>query len=770
MSAHLIVTVHGIRTFGQWQERLEKLVGNSGPQAADVDFINYKYGYFSVLGFIIPIFRWLVVKRFRENLVELCSDRRWDRIDLVGHSFGTHVIAWALAGLPIESRIQVHTVILSGSVLRGDFPWQDLLRRRVRRVVNDCGTQDGILLLSQFAVLFTGMAGRTGFSGATSKVLRNRYSAFGHSGYFLDSCGRPSDEYMRAEWLPLLQEEGEIRDFDCRTAGALEGFVTFLANNAEPIKICLYVAPFALLSSWIYGLYVDANHQRLLAEQALARATRSSNELVFEIAQRFESQRGVPQDLIVTLLKKAEALVDGLQETGSVNFETERALGAALVELSARSLEQGRTDEALRSANRAIQLFAQLSGSSPLETETKSDLAVAYDRKGDALLQAGNKDSALAAYKTFNNLAQEVALNAETPGHTSGKDLLAVADEKLGSLVGETDPEAGLKFYLECLQLRRAAAEQTSSSQAQRDIGITLSRLADLQLSAGQADAGIRSYNEALAALATSRRASPDNTQYMRDTAVINERLGDALKTQGLLSEALRRYEDDLEIMSQLVRSDMGHDGWKRDILKSYFRVGEALAGLGELQRAQASYGDGLQAALVFGESSSSADWRSISAFYQRLCETYARLGDLKTARTKAAEGSRFFEKLARADPAQRTRLAQSINREAWYAILANDFEAALIFSDKAITTLPDAIELRPNKIHALIFAKRLKEASDAFSQAQQLFREARPQIAELLSQDLEDLKGFKFPDELIAGEAKLIREWKLASTLETSQ
>lgn len=770
MSAHLIVTVHGIRTFGQWQERLEKLVGASGAQTAAVDFINYKYGYFSVLGFIIPIFRWLVVKRFRKTLVELCNERRWDRIDLVSHSFGTHVIAWALAGLPIESSIQVHTVILSGSVLKGDFPWRDLLRRRVRRVVNDCGTKDGILLLSQFAVLFTGMAGRIGFSGATSKVLRNRYSAFGHSGYFLDSFGHPSDEYMRAEWLPLLQGEGEIRDFDCRTAGALEGFVTFLANNTEPIKICIYVAPFALLSSWIYSLYVDANHQRILAEQALARATRSSNELVFEIAQRFESQKGVPQDLIVALLKKAEALVDGLAETGSVNFETERALGAALVELSARSLEQGRADEALRSASRAIQLFEQLDHSSSLKIETKSDLAVAYDRKGDALLQAGNKDAALAAYKAFNHLAQEVTQNADTSGHTSAKDLLAVSDEKLGSLVGETDPEAGLKFYLECLRLRTVAAEETPSSQAQRDLGITLSRLADLQLLAGQADAAIRSYNEALSALEKSTRASPDNTQYMRDAAVTNERLGDALKTQGFLSEALQHYEADLEIMVQLVRSDGGHEGWKRDILKSYFRVGDALAGLGELQRAKTSYADGLQAALAFGESTPSADWRSISAFYQRLCETYARLGDSEMARTKAAEGSRFFEQFAHSNPAQRARFAQSINREAWYAILANDFEAALVFSDKAIATLPDAVELRPNKIHALIFAKRLKEASDAFSQAQQLFRKARPQLAELLDQDLEDLKGFRFSGELIAAEAKLIREWKLVSTVETPQ
>src|SRR5882762_4353579 len=48
---HLIVTIHGIRTFGHWQERLEALV--STDSNSDVEFANYKYGYFSIIAFII---------------------------------------------------------------------------------------------------------------------------------------------------------------------------------------------------------------------------------------------------------------------------------------------------------------------------------------------------------------------------------------------------------------------------------------------------------------------------------------------------------------------------------------------------------------------------------------------------------------------------------------------------------------------------------------------------------------------------------------------
>ena len=168
--SHLIVTIHGIRTFGSWQERFEHLalaeLGNPS-----IEFVHYKLGYFSIFAFIVPFFRWLVVRRFRNDLIQLCTRTPRARIDLVGHSFGTHVIGWAIANLPKGNTIKINNVILAGSVLKDNFPWRDLIGTTITRVVNDCGLKDHVLLLSRFCVLFTGMAGRTGFSGATSSVF-----------------------------------------------------------------------------------------------------------------------------------------------------------------------------------------------------------------------------------------------------------------------------------------------------------------------------------------------------------------------------------------------------------------------------------------------------------------------------------------------------------------------------------------------------------------------------------------------------------------------
>jgi WD40 repeat protein len=282
--SHLIVTVHGIRTFGQWQERLELLVKGNEPNE-EIEFVNYKFGYFSVLAFIIVPFRWLVVRRFRADLVALWSAQSRDRVDLVGHSFGTHVIAKALEGLPRDCPIKIHTVILSGSVLRQKFHWRKLIGTRVNRISNDCGSKDFILLLSQIFILFTGMAGRLGFQGATGDSLRNRYSSFGHSGYFIDPEGRFTDVYMQANWLPLLTGTSPIAEFDKRPVRPWDGLVSVLCNNAEPFKIAMYSLLILALAMPVYRTFQEADLQR--REALLFRSRLLSNRAV-ELTRSFE--------------------------------------------------------------------------------------------------------------------------------------------------------------------------------------------------------------------------------------------------------------------------------------------------------------------------------------------------------------------------------------------------------------------------------------------------------------------------------------------------
>jgi WD40 repeat protein len=297
----LVISVHGIRTYGNWQERLEGLLGaNSTDRQLTV--INYKYGYFPTIAFILPFLRWLIVRRFGRFLLDMVQGEQWDRIDLVGHSFGTHIIAWALYGLDERIRPSVNTVIFAGSVLKNNFPWQVLLGRSVKRLVNDCGVRDEVLILNQLVVLFTGMAGRLGFNGGTGRTFRNRFFYYGHSGYFLTD-GRPDDSFMQRYWLPLLLTDSDPELVDARRASALGGIYMTLLNNAEPLKLAVYMAPVIASALWINGLYLNTRRER---DQALL----TQSHFLADLAR----QRVEAGDSETAMLLAMEALPDQTSE------------------------------------------------------------------------------------------------------------------------------------------------------------------------------------------------------------------------------------------------------------------------------------------------------------------------------------------------------------------------------------------------------------------------------------------------------------------------
>lgn len=261
---HLVVTVHGIRTYGEWQERLESQIHDVAP---NVTVCHYKYGYFSCIAFMIPVLRWLVTLRFRRALLSLIAEDNWQRVDIVAHSFGTHLTGWGLYGIPPAKRPKIHTIILAGSVLKPGFPWYHLRSTCVGRVANECGIHDEVLVLNQAVVLFTGMAGRIGFAGMNDEHFRNRYFAFGHSGCFMRR-DRPYSKFMRRRWVPLLLNEGQIPpEKDPRRPTPLGGVIAFLVNNMEPLKICIYLSPFIFLSILFLSLYEQADLQRGIAKK-----------------------------------------------------------------------------------------------------------------------------------------------------------------------------------------------------------------------------------------------------------------------------------------------------------------------------------------------------------------------------------------------------------------------------------------------------------------------------------------------------------------------
>jgi len=232
VTRRVLLTVHGIRTFGQWSSRLVRLVKSENPA---IETAAYEYGYFSVFAFLIPPFRVLEVWRFRRKLRALAKEYEGAVFDIVAHSFGTHIIGWALRR-PLSCTPRVDTLILAGSVLRSGFDWSRVLStKRVGRIINECGINDDVLIFSQLFVLFTGMAGRIGFRGTLFARLVNRFHRGGHSLYF------EGDEFMRKHWVPLLTMKADVELIDERRGGNVSGAMLWVLQNMEVLKLVAYV-------------------------------------------------------------------------------------------------------------------------------------------------------------------------------------------------------------------------------------------------------------------------------------------------------------------------------------------------------------------------------------------------------------------------------------------------------------------------------------------------------------------------------------------------
>jgi len=260
----VVVTVHGIRTFGQWQERLGELLRTSGFEGP---ILHFKYGYFSSLAFLVPPLRFLIVLRFARYLKLLQGQYPGAMISFVAHSFGTHLVGWALRRISHKTRFPAEVIVLAGSVLKPTFRWNDLISRGSARIVlNECGTKDGILVLNQLVALGTGMAGRLGFIGLLDENFVNNYFNFGHSGYFVRN-GAPYDAFMQQRWVPLLRAQVLPPRVDERQRGGVfTGLMTWLLQNSEPVKLAFYLSPLIAITVLSLYLYVGAVARQLAAE------------------------------------------------------------------------------------------------------------------------------------------------------------------------------------------------------------------------------------------------------------------------------------------------------------------------------------------------------------------------------------------------------------------------------------------------------------------------------------------------------------------------
>lgn len=234
----VILTLHGIRTYGKWQDKLAEIC-KSSEGFTSVKNLPFKYTLISTLSFLIPSRRKLVVNDFKKVLNEYLENNRSRRIICIGHSFGTYVLMHALKELEDRSLLkELDLIVLCGSVLDRTFNFDFLDFNDNLVIINECAVHDLPLAFNEAFVPDVGLAGVTGFNGFSGKNIFNRYHAGGHSSFF-------EDDFMEKHWLPILLNPEQINHIN-------DGDSQSYLYKIFALKFCVFIG---MIKRKFYSLF-----------------------------------------------------------------------------------------------------------------------------------------------------------------------------------------------------------------------------------------------------------------------------------------------------------------------------------------------------------------------------------------------------------------------------------------------------------------------------------------------------------------------------------
>lgn len=188
--------VHGINNRALWMDDVKPALENSGFAVAATS-----YGRFSIARFLAPFtgFRNKAIERVAKDIRTAIRAYKQDtgsdpkRMSVISHSFGTYVVGKLLTDYP---EFKWYRVIFCGSVVREDFPLDQVLGRFADPLLNEIGTKDFWPALAESAGWDYGSVGSTGFN--SPPVETRWHHGYRHSDFL-------TEEFCNNFWIPFLE-------------------------------------------------------------------------------------------------------------------------------------------------------------------------------------------------------------------------------------------------------------------------------------------------------------------------------------------------------------------------------------------------------------------------------------------------------------------------------------------------------------------------------------------------------------------------------------
>ena len=250
-----------------------------------------------------------------------------------------------------------------------------------------------------------------------------KHTEYGEAARQWMAAGRPGGLLLRSpvledaeRWIgsrplnaPAPTEETQVFIAESRR-GATRRRNILTGSLAAGLLVALALAG---LAYWQRGIAVQerqiADQQRQRAEDTLAAATKTTNSLVFDLAQRFDHSVGIPIALIKDILDRAQALQQQLTKSGQTSPALLASEANALNQLSVTLVHVGEASHGYDAANSARQILEPLLATQPDNARWQEALGVSYDRLGLALREQDKFTDSLAAYQKSLEIGQALA-------------------------------------------------------------------------------------------------------------------------------------------------------------------------------------------------------------------------------------------------------------------------------------------------------------------------------------------------------------------------
>jgi FkbM family methyltransferase len=215
------------------------------------------------------------------------------------------------------------------------------------------------------------------------------------------------------------------------------------------------------------------------------------------------------------------------------------------------------------------------------------------------------------------------------------------------------DRAGALTAYEKSLGIARTpAAADPGNAATQRDLSVTLTRVGDARLSLEDSTGALAAYEESVGIARTLAAPDPGDAVGQRDLGVSLAKLGNARLAMGDYVGAMASSKESLKIARTLAAADPGDAVWQRDLSVILLTVGDARLATGDRAGALAAYEESLKIARTLAAADPGrAGWqRDVSVSLERLGDAKLALEQRAAALAAYNEGLWVARRLAAAD------------------------------------------------------------------------------------------------------------------------